>query len=54
MKEIAFSIQYLDDPDMLEIAESTIAALRGMTDEEFSALAFNPAYYSGDEDDEGE
>ena len=54
MKDIAFSLQFLDDPDMSEIAESTVAALQGMADGEFSALTFNPAYFTDDDDEEGE
>ena len=50
IEDITFSLQYLDDPDMLEIAESTLAVLQGMTDGEFSALNLSPAYYN----DEGE
>jgi len=54
MKDIVFSLQFLDDPDMREIAESTIAALQGMTDGEFSTRSFNSAYFNDDDDDEGE
>jgi len=50
IEDIAFSLQYFDDPDMREIAESTLAVLQGMTDEKFSALNLSPAYYN----DEGE
>ena len=50
MEDITFSLQYFDDPDMREIAESTLVVLQSMTDDEFSALDLSPAYYSDDEE----
>ena len=35
MAEISDAIPHFDDPDMREIAESTLAVLQTMTDDEF-------------------
>ena len=50
IEDIKFSLQHFDDPDLCEIAKSTLAVLQSMTDTEFSALTFNPAYYNDDEE----
>ena len=41
-----------DEPEMREIAESALIKLDAMTDAEFSALTFNPAYDGGDDETE--
>jgi hypothetical protein len=48
--EIADALPHFDDPDMREIAESTLATLHGMTDGDFAALIINPAYFNGEEE----
>jgi len=50
IEDITFSLQHFDDPDMREIAESTLEVLQSMTDEEFSTQSFNPAYYNDEEE----
>lgn len=50
MDDITFSLQFFDDPELREIAESTLAVLQGMTDVEFSALNLSPAYYNDEEE----
>jgi len=40
------AIPDFDEPELCEIAESVLDKLDAMTDAEFSALAFNPAYYN--------
>jgi hypothetical protein len=52
MGDIALAMRHFDDPDMRDIAESTLAVLQTMTDVEFSAYQFSPAYHN--DDDEGE
>jgi len=39
-----------DEPELLEIIENAIKKLQAMTDADYSALIFHPAYH-GDEDD---
>ena len=48
--EITSALPNFDDPDICEIAKSTIAILQTMTDEEFSALVFSPTYHNDEEE----
>jgi hypothetical protein len=50
IEDITFSLQYFDEPELREIAESTLAVLQTMTDDEFSAHSFCPAYYNDEEE----
>jgi len=49
--DITNAMPHFDDPDMRELAESTLAVLQNMTDEDFSAHVFNPAYHNEDEEE---
>ena len=40
-----------DEPELREIAENILRQLNAMTDEEFSALIFNPAYFNDDDEE---
>ena len=42
-----------EEDDMREIAENVLRKLDGMSDEEFAAIVFSPAYFN-EEDDETE
>ena len=48
--EITNALPHFEEPEMRELAENTLAVLYEITDEEFSAYSFNPAYFT----DEGE
>jgi hypothetical protein len=48
--EITNAMPHFDDHAMREIAESTLAVLKTMTDEDFSAQSFNPAYHNDEEE----
>ncbi len=48
MDGIRAATPHMDDPDMWEIAETTIRKLTTMTDAEFSAYIFAPAYDGGE------
>jgi len=48
--EITDAIPHFDDPEMREIAESTLAVLHSMTDEEFSEQSFSPVYHNDEEE----
>jgi hypothetical protein len=50
IEDMTSSMQYFDDAEMRELAESTLAVLQGMTDGEFSALSLSPAYHNDEED----
>jgi hypothetical protein len=52
IEDITFSMQHFDEPEMLELAESTLAILQTMTDEDFSAHSFHPAYHNDDDETE--
>lgn len=47
--EITNALPHFDEPEMREIAESTLAILQTMTDAEFSEQSLNPAYHNDDE-----
>ena len=51
--ELSDAIPDFEEPELREIAENAIKKLTSMTDEDFSNLTLNPAYY-GDEDIEME
>jgi len=44
------AIPHFDESELHEIAVSAVNKLEAMTDVEFSALTFNPAYHGDDED----
>ena len=46
------AILHFDESELHEIAESTVKKLEAMTDTEFSALTFNPAYHGDDDEAE--
>ena len=46
MDGIRGALPDFDEPELYEIAETILAKLDAMTDAEYSALTFNPAYYN--------
>ena len=50
--ELTAALQGLDEPELLEIADSALRKLLGMTDAQFTGYIFSPAYF--DDDDESE
>jgi len=50
ISEITDALPNFDEPKMCEIAQSTLNKLNILTDADFAALTFYPAYH-GDEDD---
>jgi hypothetical protein len=50
INSITAALSDFNEPDMNEIAENVLSKLDAMTDEEFSAITFAPAY----DDDETE
>ena len=50
IKNLTAAIFEYDDPELREIAERALYKLHNMSDEEFSAIIFSPAYF----DDESE
>ena len=51
ISNIKEAVPYFEEPELCEIAESALRKLEVMTDTEFSALTFQPAYHGDDEDD---
>lgn len=47
---ISAAIPDFDEPEMFEIAESTLRKLNTMTDAEFTEYTFHPAYHEEDDD----
>jgi hypothetical protein len=58
IENISAAIPHFDEPDMAEIAVSTLQKLNGITDAEYAELTFNPAYHGdlepGEDDSGGE
>ena len=54
INEIKSAVPNLDEPELIEIAQNTLRKLEAMTDTEFDALVFHPAYQLDDEDNEPE
>ena len=52
IEDITFSMQYFDEPELVELAESILKVLQTMTDGDFSAYSFHPAYYNDDDETE--
>jgi hypothetical protein len=50
IEELRAAMPHFDEPGMTEIAETALKKLGAITDAEFSALIFSPAY-SDDEDE---
>ena len=50
IKDISAAMPDFDEPELIEIAGNALRKLETMTDAEYSALIFSPAYY----DDETE
>jgi DNA-binding phage protein len=50
--ELSAALPEFDEPELIEIAESALARLRGMTDAEFDALEFYPEYDDYEESEE--
>jgi hypothetical protein len=53
-KSIIAAMPDFEEPEMYEIAERVIRKLIVMTDAEYSALTFNPAYHGEDDETETE
>ena len=51
---IKSAVPDLNESELLEIAQNTLRKLEAMTDTEFDALVFHPAYQLDDEDNEPE
>ena len=52
INSISAALPEFDDPELLEIAETVLHKLQDITDVEFSALVFNPAYFNYDDETE--
>jgi len=50
INEITMTLPDFDEPEMREIAETTLVKLNSISDAEFEALTFHPAYHGDDED----
>jgi len=51
INNIADAMPDFEEPEMCQIAESTLKILNTLTDEEFEELTFHPAYHGDDEVD---
>ena len=52
--DISDAISHFDEPELREIAESALRKLESMSDSDFSAFIFHPAYSGDDDNDETE
>jgi len=48
--DIRAALPDFDEPELREIAGTVLKTLENMTDAEFSALSFNPAYFNDDDE----
>ena len=49
--EITNALPHFEDTEMHEIAESTLAVLHTLTDEEFTHYPFSPAYHTDEQEE---
>ena len=50
INEIRTVMPEFDEPELCEIAANVLDILENMTDAEFSAFKFNPAYFNDDDE----
>jgi len=50
--DISVAMQHFYEPELCEIAGNILTKLKGMSDEDFAALEFYPAYFNDDDETE--